>query len=77
MQNGRQMSISQLSDKCFGISSVTMIRDGPAHFDSNKEEVFDFLISMANMQHETTSNPARMTRFERVNHDKEGWSVVR
>lgn len=54
-----------------------MIRDGPALFDSNKEEVFDFLISMANMQHETTSNPARMTRFERVNHDKEGWSVVR
>ena len=76
MQNGREISLGQMNHKCFGISSVTMMRDGPAIFDSNKEEVFDFLISMSNMQHETTSNPARMTRFERVNHDKEGWLAV-
>ena len=76
MQHGRESSLSQMSHKSFGISSVTMMRDGPALFDSNREAVFDFLISIANMQHETTSNPARMTRFERVNHDKEGWFIV-
>lgn len=65
-----------MSHKSFGISSVTMMRDGSALFDSNKEAVFDFLIYIANMQHETTSNPARMTRFEQMNHDKEGWFIV-
>lgn len=49
-----------------------MIREGQEFFVKTREEVFDQLINIANMQLENTTNPERMTRTERAIYDKEG-----
>jgi hypothetical protein len=70
--NGRDSAIGQLTYKLLGISTVTMIRDGLEFFQSTKLTAFNQLIQIANEQLETTSDPSRMTRHERVNYDKLG-----
>jgi hypothetical protein len=70
-QHGREVAMNQFTPKCFGISTVSMLRDHFEHFENTKSDTFDLLIDIANNRAETTSNSSQMTRFEKGNYDKE------
>ena len=72
IQNGREKALTFLTYKAMNISTASMIREGREFFVKTREDVFDQLINIANMQLENTTNPERMTRTERANYDKEG-----
>jgi hypothetical protein len=75
-QKGRTAALEQLTPKSLGVSAATMIRDGPGHYLATRERVYDQLLIIANNQMETTSDPDRMTRYERANYDKAGQCLV-
>lgn len=75
MENGRDVAISQLDYKAFGISTASMLRGGMELFKATRILVFDQLLSIAQMQLETTSDPSRMTRHEKAIFDKKGNSI--
>jgi hypothetical protein len=75
-QKGRTVALEQLTPKSLGVSAATMIRDGPGHYLATRERVYDQLLIIVNNQMETTSDPGRMTRYERANYDKAGQCFI-
>ena len=69
IQIGRPATITQLSYKSMGIPGASVSKDRDPTDDST---VFDHLISIANKQIETTSDPGRMTFQEKSNYEKQG-----
>ena len=76
VQKGRDAALLLSTPKSLGVSAATMIRDGADHYVSSRVSVFDQLLMIANNQLETTSDPERMTRSERLNYDEEGQCFV-
>ena len=76
VQKGRDAALILLTPKSVGVSAATMIRDGVEYYVSSRHSVFDLLLMIANNQLETTSDPERMTRYERLNYDKAGKSFA-
>jgi hypothetical protein len=73
MQLGKPAALAQLDFKQLGVSSTSITKDDI----KNKlpEMIFDLLTALANKQNKTTTDPSRMTYFEKKNHDAQGDSL--
>lgn len=72
-QLGKASALSQLDFKHLGISSSAISKDDMRSVPS--QTIFDLLILLANKQKETTTDPSRMTYFEKRNYDTAGDSL--
>lgn len=69
-QLGKASALAQLDFKHLGISSSAISKDDMKSVPS--QTIFNLLIVLANKQKETTTDPSRVTYFEKRNFETEG-----